>query len=186
MWSPPLCPALQDFRAAIPPGEDLAIKLFGDPNFTFEPPEAACNSRFVLLWDGATTSLRASTLALCRSVIIHHDSIWEDWVEGVLNAYSGWGGIQSVGKNWTSLRTIMAAANADPSTVDAEVASRAAMMQRLLSPVGINCYWHQLLHDMAGLLKYPVTLEPAVPGEALVPIEKWMLIHLQINPQAGR
>jgi hypothetical protein len=170
---------VQEFRAQITQGDDVDIQMLNDPGF--KRAEEACDTRFTLLWDGQVTSLRASTLSLCRSVIITHDSPWETWSTAVLNAYAGWGGIQSVGRNWTTLRSIMAEANANPSVVDYAVANKAALMQRLQSPTGIACYWVTLMHEITGLLRYNINLSPGLGGDNLVPVEQWLLEHLKVE-----
>ena len=153
----------------------------------FKHPVDMCDYKYLLLVDGNTLSGRVPTLAVCKSMLITHESPWEDMVTSMLSVRKGYGGLVTVGREWDGLGRLVKSFEGDSAVLVArDVDARAEHMQFLLSPLGISCYIWELLQQTANLLRFEVNLHENLWGGAHpVPIEEFLLQQLQRGQPDG-
>ena len=148
----------------------------------FRHPVDMCDYKYLLLIDGNTLSGRLPSLAICKSMIITHDTPWEDMVTSMLSAYNGQGGLLTVGSSWEKLGEMIQSFEVDSAKIAQEVDARAQLMQFLLSPVGVSCYIRELLLQTAKQMQFQVDLRENLWGGARpVPLEEYLLTHMAIG-----
>lgn len=155
------------------------VELVNTPHYPskeFKTPAEFCGYQYLLSIDGQTASSRVTSLALCNSVIITHDSPWEDAVSSMLGEIEGPGGLNSVGSDWKNLESVIANLQKDSAAVETSVQKRALWMRHVLRPRGALCHIREMLLRTGELMAYNVTLEGVNP---ILPAELFFLQQLK-------
>ena len=175
--------ASQDLINAYGNQTDIADVAYLAPSFSeeegFRHPVDMCDYKYLLNVDGMALSGRLPSLMICKSMIITHESPWEDMATSMLSVHKGHGGLFTVGSSWEKLGDMIRSFEADSAKISHEVDARARLMQFLFSPAGVSCYIRELLRQTARQMKFQVDLSGKLWGGARpVPVEEYLLTHM--------
>jgi Glycosyl transferase family 90 len=105
-----------------------------------------------LLIAGRSYSGRLKYNMLCSSVIIGPEPFWiEFWTHLIKPGFN----YISVNKDWSNLLSTHAEIEAHPKTT-AQIAQNAVRTMEYLDPVGVSCYYRELIRQYADVCRWTV------------------------------